>query len=97
MVFQRRNKYSVFAGIQIIILGKLPSARLSRKEIVKLVVRADPNPLNRVAGTHTHGAILFVDANLPDVTATLKLFETKRRMIRIVGKKLKRQPGAGFD
>jgi hypothetical protein len=97
MVFQRRDKYSVFGEIQIIILGEFPAARLSRKKFVELVVRADLNPFNRVAGAHAHGAILFVDANRPDVTAALKFFETQRRMIRVVGKELIRQPGTGLD
>jgi hypothetical protein len=76
---------------------QLISIRRSRKEIIELVVRADPNPFNRIAGAHAHGAILFVDANRPDVTDALKFFEAQRRVIRVDRKELIRQPGAGFD
>ena len=69
----------------------------SREQIVELVVRADPNPFNRVTGAHAHGAILFADTNRPDVTAALKFFETQRWMIRVGRKKLIRQPRPGFD
>ena len=71
--------------------------RFSRKEIVKLVVRANPNPFNRAAGTHTHGAVLFADADRPDCTAALKFFEAQRRMLRVLRKELISRPGAGFD
>ena len=69
--------------------------QLSEK-MVKLVVRSDPKPLNRVTGPRAHGAILLADPHRPKFSTALKLFETQRRMIRIDGKNLIRQPGTRF-
>jgi hypothetical protein len=45
--------------------------------MIELVVRADPNPFHGVAGTNAYGAILFGDANGPDVGGPLKFFQTQ--------------------
>jgi hypothetical protein len=65
---------------------QLGSDDLSRKQLVEFVVRADPNPFNRVAGAHTHRPILFSNADGPDVAAPLQFLETQRRMLRLAGK-----------
>jgi hypothetical protein len=49
---------------------------ISTKQIIKLVMRADPNPNHCVAMTLANGAILFVDAGRPNVIITTELLET---------------------
>jgi len=54
------------------------------KEIVEFVVRTYPNPDNRIAVAFANGAVLFVDANRPDVIVPSELLESERRMIGIL-------------
>jgi hypothetical protein len=51
MVFQRRDKYSVFGEIQIIILGELPARRESftRRVQEKLGINAEARRTQRAA------------------------------------------------
>jgi uncharacterized Rossmann fold enzyme len=45
--------------------------------MVKFVVRADPNPFNRVSETNAYGTILVIHAHGPNVFAAPEFFETK--------------------
>jgi len=49
-------------------------------------VRADPDPNNCIASARADGAVLFVDADSPDVFITAEFLETQRRMIGILRK-----------
>ena len=65
-------------------LGLAEALASSTEEFIELIVRTDPNPDDCVAGPLSNGAILFIDANRPNVVITTKLLESKRRMIGIL-------------
>ena len=59
---------------------------ISTKELVKIVVRTNPNPNDRIAGAVPDGAVLFIDPDRPNMLITAQFFEPQRGMIGILGK-----------
>src|ERR1035441_3239562 len=58
----------------------------SGKEFVEVVMRADPNPDNRVAAAFPDGAVLLIDAHGPEVLVASKLLETQRGVAGVIQK-----------
>jgi hypothetical protein len=56
----------------------------SGKQLVELVMSADPNPDNRVTAAFSDGLILLIDSHRPDVLAGPKLLEAQRGVARII-------------
>jgi len=56
----------------------------SAEQIVEFVVRAYPGPSDGIATTLAYGAVLFVDADGPDMLVAAKFLESEGRMLRIV-------------
>ncbi len=52
----------------------------SRKQLVKFIVCADPNPLDRVTRANPDGTVLVVDSNGPDIFPCAKFLEPQGRM-----------------
>ena len=58
----------------------------SGKERVEIVVRADPDPDNRIAITLTNCAVLLIDSHRPNLVIADELLETQRGVARVLGK-----------
>ncbi len=58
----------------------------SAEERVKVIVRTDPNPDNRVTVALAHSPVLLVDSHGPDVVIAAQFLETEGGMLRVFGK-----------
>ncbi len=67
----------------------------SAKEIVELVVRANPDPDDGVAASLAHGPVLLVDADGPDMVVAAERLEPERGVSGVLGEDAVGTPG-GF-